>query len=121
MSEAEFRASFPTASAATILTPEADGVAALLKAVRAPELDSHAEARAELKEHLLGPSDPPSLARFNAAAIALCAKADARRARMASRIELHPRPAHRGRGGRGDGAGPLGVERRGGLGLRVSA
>ncbi|WP_030783368.1 hypothetical protein [Streptomyces sp. NRRL S-920] len=87
MSEAEFRASFPTVSAATILTPEADGVAALLKAVRAPELDSHAEARAELKEHLLGPSDPPSLARFNAAALALCAKADARRARMASRID----------------------------------
>ncbi|MGA4848828.1 hypothetical protein ACOBQB_22190 [Streptomyces sp. G5(2025)] len=87
MSEAEFRASFPTVSAATILTPEADGVAALLKAVRAPELDSHAEARAELKEHLLGPSDPPSLARFNAAAVALCAKSDARRARMAARID----------------------------------
>ncbi|MFH8288511.1 hypothetical protein [Streptomyces sp. NPDC018059] len=87
MSEAEFRASFPTVSAATILTPEADGVAALLKAVRAPELDTHAEARAELKEHLLGPSDPPSLARFNAAAVALCAKSDARRARMASRID----------------------------------
>ncbi|MEV0257232.1 hypothetical protein AB0H82_23625 [Streptomyces sp. NPDC050732] len=87
MSEAEFRASFPTASAATILTPEADGVAALLKAVRAPELDPHAEARAELKEHLLGPSDPPSLVRFNAAALALSAKADARRARMTSRID----------------------------------
>ncbi|MEW2389876.1 hypothetical protein AB0933_16155 [Streptomyces venezuelae] len=87
MSEAEFRASFPTASAATILTPEADGVAALLKAVRAPELDSHAEARAELKEHLLGPSDPPSLARFNAAALALSAQADARRARMATRVD----------------------------------
>ncbi|MCF3122903.1 hypothetical protein IPZ68_24810 [Streptomyces arenae] len=87
MSEAEFRASFPTASAATILTPEADGVAGLLKAVRAPELDSRGEARAELKEHLLGPSDPPSLARFNAAALDLCAQADARRARMASRVD----------------------------------
>ncbi|MEU1015625.1 hypothetical protein [Streptomyces sp. NPDC005898] len=87
MSEAEFRASFPTVSAATILVPEADGVAALLKSVRAPELDVHAEARAELKEHLLGPSDPPSLTRFNAAALALCAKSDARRARMASRID----------------------------------
>ncbi|WAL95483.1 hypothetical protein [Streptomyces sp. Je 1-369] len=87
MSEAEFRASFPTASAAAILTPEADGVAALLKAVRAPELDSHAESRAELKEHLLGPSEPPSLVRFNAAALALSAKADARRARMATRVD----------------------------------
>ncbi|MET8688126.1 hypothetical protein ABZV77_28350 [Streptomyces sp. NPDC004732] len=87
MTEAEFRASFPTASAATILNPEADGVAALLKAVRAPELDSHAEARAGLKEHLLGPSDPPSLVRFNAAALALSAQADERRARMASRVD----------------------------------
>ncbi|KUL56523.1 MULTISPECIES: hypothetical protein [unclassified Streptomyces] len=87
MSEAEFRASFPTASAGTILTPEADGVAALLKSVRSPELDNRAEDRAELKEHLLGPSDPPSLVRFNAAALALSAQADARRARMASRID----------------------------------
>ncbi|WP_447037401.1 hypothetical protein [Streptomyces sp. DSM 118878] len=87
MSEAEFRASFPTASAGTILAPEADGVAALLESVRTPELDTRAEARAELKEHLLGPSDPPSLVRFNAAALALSAQADARRARMASRID----------------------------------
>ncbi|WP_369215415.1 hypothetical protein [Streptomyces flavofungini] len=87
MTEAEFRASFPTASAGTILAPEADGVAALLQSVRDPELDNRAEARAELKEHLLGPSDPPSLVRFNAAALALCAQADARRARMASRID----------------------------------
>ncbi|MFE0175066.1 hypothetical protein ACFWZ2_22360 [Streptomyces sp. NPDC059002] len=87
MSEGEFRASFPTASAATILTPEADGVTALLKAVRNPELDAYAEARAGLKEHLLGPSDPPSLARFNAAAQALCAKSDARRARMSARVD----------------------------------
>ncbi|MFJ2769531.1 hypothetical protein [Streptomyces sp. NPDC087300] len=87
MSEAEFRASFPTASAATILTPEADGVTDLMKAVRAPELDAHAEARAGLKEHLLGPSDPPSLARFNAAALALSAEADARRLRMSARVD----------------------------------
>ncbi|MGW2225739.1 hypothetical protein [Streptomyces formicae] len=87
MSEAEFRASFPTASAATILAPEADGVADLLRAVRAPELDAYAEARAGLKEHLLGPSDPPSLVRFNAAALALCAKADERRVRMSARVD----------------------------------
>ncbi|MEU6989523.1 hypothetical protein ABZ953_02530 [Streptomyces sp. NPDC046465] len=87
MTEAEFRASFPTASAAAILDPTAKGMTALLKAVRAPELDSHAEARAELKEHLLGPSDPPSLTRFNAAVLALCAQADARRARMDQRVD----------------------------------
>ncbi|RVU19234.1 hypothetical protein EOT10_30060 [Streptomyces antnestii] len=86
MSEGDFRAGFPTVSAATILTPEATEVPALLAAVRSPETDSHAEARAELKEHLLGPSDPPSLDRFNAAVRALCDRADERRVRMESRL-----------------------------------
>ncbi|MFC9536042.1 hypothetical protein [Streptomyces sp. NPDC056975] len=86
MSESDFRAGFPTVSAATILTPAATEVSALLAAVRAPETDSHAEARAELKEHLLGPSDPPSLDRFNDAVRALCDRADERRVRMESRL-----------------------------------
>ncbi|MCX4645486.1 MULTISPECIES: hypothetical protein [unclassified Streptomyces] len=86
MSESDFRAGFPTVSAATILTPAATEVPALLAAVRTPETDSHAEARAELKEHLLGPSDPPSLDRFNDAVRALCDRADERRVRMASRL-----------------------------------
>ncbi|MGW4385964.1 hypothetical protein [Streptomyces sp. NBC_00063] len=86
MSESDFRAGFPTVSAATILTPAATEVPALLKAVRAPETDSHAEARAELKEQLLGPSDPPSLERFNDAVRALCDRADERRVRMESRL-----------------------------------
>ncbi|MGW2632073.1 hypothetical protein ACWC2K_22425 [Streptomyces chattanoogensis] len=86
MDEADFRANFPTVRAATILTPEADGVAALLDAVRNPEHDTLAADRAELKEHLLGPSDPPSLVRFDRAAQALCAKADERRVRMESRL-----------------------------------
>ncbi|MBJ3810377.1 hypothetical protein [Streptomyces flavofungini] len=87
LSEADFRSGFPTVRAATILAPEADGVPALLAAVRTPETDVYAEARAELKEHLLGPSDPPSIVRFNAAALALSAKSDARRARAAARQE----------------------------------
>ncbi|MER5958172.1 hypothetical protein ACWCOW_22240 [Streptomyces sp. NPDC001939] len=86
MSESDFRAGFPTVSAATILTPAATEVPALLAAVRAPETDSHAEARAELKEHLLGPSDPPSLDRFNDAVRSLCDRADERRVRMESRL-----------------------------------
>ncbi|MGW6359471.1 hypothetical protein ACWFR5_30940 [Streptomyces sp. NPDC055092] len=86
MSESDFRAGFPTVSAATILTPAATEVPALLAAVRAPETDSHAEARAELKEHLLGPSDPPSLDRFNDAVRALCDQADERRVRMGARL-----------------------------------
>ncbi|MFP3991310.1 hypothetical protein U9R90_28355 [Streptomyces sp. E11-3] len=86
MSEAEFRNGFPTVSAATILTPAADGVPALLEAVANPELDPFAEARAALKEHLLGPSDPPSIDRFNDAVRALCTKADERRVRMDARL-----------------------------------
>ncbi|MGW1026228.1 hypothetical protein ACWD4J_21475 [Streptomyces sp. NPDC002577] len=86
MTEAAFRAGFPTVRAAVILTPEADGVPSLLEAVRTPEKDAFIEARAELKEHLLGPSDPPSLVRFDEAARALCAKADERRALMATRL-----------------------------------
>lgn len=86
MTEEEFRAGFPTVSAATILSPEAEGVRALLAAVRAPGQDALAAARTELKVELLGPSDPPSLVRFNQAALALCAKADERRARMEARM-----------------------------------
>ncbi|MFG2311143.1 hypothetical protein ACGFS9_21100 [Streptomyces sp. NPDC048566] len=86
MPEAAFRAGFPTVSAGAILTPAADGVPALLDAVRNPERDEFTAARAELKEHLLGPSDPPSLARFDAAIADLCAKADERRVRMTARL-----------------------------------
>ncbi|MGR8009376.1 hypothetical protein [Streptomyces hypolithicus] len=86
MTEAEFRAGFPTVRAAAVLAPEGSGVAELLESVRHPEKDPYIAARATLKEHLLGPSDPPSLVRFNAAALALCAKADERRALMASRL-----------------------------------
>ncbi|MBZ4019441.1 hypothetical protein [Streptomyces purpurogeneiscleroticus] len=86
MSEDDFRAHFPTVRAATILTPEADGVAGLLETVRNPERDTLVQARKELKEHLLGPSDPPSLARFNAAALALHAAAEERQARVEARL-----------------------------------
>lgn len=86
MAEEAFRTGFPTVSAGVILTPSAEGVPALLESVRHPEKDHFAAARAELKEHLLGPSDPPSLARFNRAVEALCAKAEDRRVRMESRL-----------------------------------
>ncbi|MYW65680.1 hypothetical protein GTY65_16690 [Streptomyces sp. SID8379] len=87
LSETDFRTGFPTVSAATILTPKAKGVPALLAAVRGEKEDEHAEARLELKEHLLGPSDPPSMDRFNGAVRALCDRADERRVRMAARGE----------------------------------
>ncbi|XLE12037.1 hypothetical protein QOM21_17080 [Streptomyces sp. Pv4-95] len=86
MSEDDFRAHFPTVRAATILTPDADGVPALLDAVRDPEHDTLAPERAALKTHLLGPSDPPSPVRFNQAALDLAAQADERRTRMETRL-----------------------------------
>ncbi|MGW2345851.1 hypothetical protein [Streptomyces sp. NPDC001661] len=87
LTEDEFRTGFPTVRAATVLAPEADEIPGLLAVVRGEAEDTHAEARVALKEHLLGPSDPPSIDRFNAAVRALCAKADERRARMAARGE----------------------------------
>ncbi|MFJ5674875.1 hypothetical protein [Streptomyces sp. NPDC093097] len=90
LGEDDFRAQFPTVRAATILTPEAAGVPAFLDAVRNPEQDGLAAARTELKEYLLGPSDPPSAVRFNQAAVELCTRADERRRRMESRLSGIP-------------------------------
>ncbi|MCX2969900.1 hypothetical protein OSB71_13540 [Streptomyces sp. JHD 1] len=97
LTEARFRAAYPTVRAATVLAPDAAGVPELLAAVRDPRRDTLAGARAELKTHLLGPADPPSLARFNAAAQALCARADARRARLARTRTARPGPAEQER------------------------
>ncbi|MFJ9863404.1 hypothetical protein [Streptomyces sp. NPDC101165] len=83
--EQDFRAAFPTVRAGAVLAPDAAGIPALLESVRHPEKDAYAEARTELKLHLLGPSDPPSVVRFNEAARALCAEADEHRASMAVR------------------------------------
>ncbi|MGG7614350.1 hypothetical protein ACQ5JZ_33880, partial [Streptomyces sp. ZG43] len=64
MTEDEFRAAFTTVRAATILAPAGDGVPGLLAAVRDPGQDTLVKDRAELKLHLLGPSDPPSVSRL---------------------------------------------------------
>ncbi|WP_245996727.1 hypothetical protein [Streptomyces armeniacus] len=85
LSEDDFRTGFPTVRAATILSPDASEVPRLLESVRDPAKDTLSAARAELKVHLLGPSDPPSLARFNRAALDLCAAADSRNTRAAAR------------------------------------
>ncbi|MBT2394792.1 hypothetical protein [Streptomyces sp. ISL-100] len=103
MTEEDFRASFPTVRAAAVLTPDASGVPELLESVRHPEKDLWKEARAELKAHLLGPSDPPSLVRFNAAAVALCAEADERRALMTAHL-VPGIPSQRGPGSRETGS-----------------
>ncbi|MDK1474384.1 hypothetical protein QNO07_13295 [Streptomyces sp. 549] len=90
LSEEEFRAGFPTVRAATVLSPAADAVPALLAAVRDPEQDTFAAERAALKVHLLGPADPPSIERFNQAVADLRGKADERRRRIAERLTEIP-------------------------------
>ncbi|MXM61978.1 hypothetical protein GR925_00545 [Streptomyces sp. HUCO-GS316] len=86
LAEDAFRTAFPTASAATVLTPDAAGVPRLLDAVRHPERDELTAARAELKLRLLGPADPPSQMRFNKAVQDLCSAARTHRGRMAARL-----------------------------------
>ncbi|MBX9360781.1 hypothetical protein [Streptomyces sp. WAC04114] len=90
LSEDAFRVAFPTVVAATVLTPDAAGVPDLLDAVRHPERDELAEARAELKLRLLGPAEPSSQERFNDAVRALCGVARDHRARVAERLAAVP-------------------------------
>ncbi|MEV7000621.1 hypothetical protein AB0N62_23450 [Streptomyces sp. NPDC093982] len=86
LAEDVFRKAFPTVRAGTVLTPDAAGVQELLDAVRHPEKDRLVEARAELKQQLLGPDEPPSQVRFNEAVQSLCSVAGEHRARMAERL-----------------------------------
>jgi hypothetical protein len=79
--EDDFRSDFPTVRAATILTPTAEGIPALLHSVRDPAADSLRTARAQLKAYLLGPDEPPSTVRFNKAVQDLRVEAMAHRAR----------------------------------------
>ncbi|MFF7307476.1 hypothetical protein [Streptomyces sp. NPDC008137] len=86
LSEDAFRTAFPTVAAATVLSPDAGGVPALLETVRHPEKDELAEARAALKLRLLGPAQPSSQERFNTAVRELCETAGEHRARVAERL-----------------------------------
>ena len=79
LTEAAFRREFPTAGAATVLAPDGTGIPRLLDAVRHPESDELADARAELKRRLLGPDSPSSQERFDVAVQALGAMARVRR------------------------------------------
>ena len=84
LSEKEFRAANPTVRAATVLSPDASELPELLASVVDPRRDRLARARQELRAFLLGPTEPPSQVRFQRAVTALCALADARRARANS-------------------------------------
>ncbi|MGA5148663.1 hypothetical protein ACPCSF_27080 [Streptomyces griseoincarnatus] len=101
LTEETFRTRFPTVAAATVLTPDATGVPALLETVRHPEKDGLAGERAELRLRLLGPSEPSSQERFAEAVRALGAAAATHRARMTGRAtagvpaprQVRPAPA----------------------------
>jgi hypothetical protein len=61
-----------------ILSNKASELGELLAAVRAPDADSLAEDRKELKEYLLGPDEPTSIQQFNTAVGNLAAKSETR-------------------------------------------
>ncbi|MEV5544686.1 hypothetical protein AB0L35_00905 [Streptomyces sp. NPDC052309] len=90
LTEDAFRRACPTVAAATVLTPDAAGVPRLLDAVRHPERDELAGARAALTLRLLGPDEPSSQERFARAVRALRAAAGEHRARMARRLAAEP-------------------------------
>lgn len=73
--EHEFRAANPSTSGAYLLTPGGPDVAALVALVRGD--DPLRTARRAAREHLLGPADPPSIVRWNAAVERLWATSEA--------------------------------------------
>ncbi|RMI28316.1 hypothetical protein EBN88_28415, partial [Streptomyces triticirhizae] len=73
----EFRRQNTAVRAAVILSNDASQIDELLDAVTTGP-DPLAQDRAELRHYLLGPDEPSSLERFNAAVNALAARAEAR-------------------------------------------
>lgn len=72
---ADFIAEFPSTRAATLLTRDGKGLASFLDVVAGRAADQDTEARAMLREDLLGPATE-SLPRFEAAIRALAARAE---------------------------------------------
>ena len=67
LGEREFRRRYTAALGAFVLTPDAADLRHVLLAAAGKEPDTMREARADLKDYLLGPCEPDSLTRFNAA------------------------------------------------------
>jgi hypothetical protein len=82
LGETEFKRQNTAARAALILDNKASRIGELLTAVTDPAQDPLTLARKDLKEYLLGPDEPTSLVRFNAAVQDLAARAEARLARQ---------------------------------------
>ncbi|MFD1656901.1 hypothetical protein ACFSL4_01285 [Streptomyces caeni] len=74
----EFKRQNTAVRAAVILSNSARELDALLAAVRDPGSDPLAAGRRELKRYLLGPDEPASIERFNAAVRLLAQKSEAR-------------------------------------------
>lgn len=109
----EFKRQNTAVRAAVVLSNSAEEIGELLNAVRDPKADPLAGARRELKSYLLGPDEPTSLERFNAAVLALSAKAEARNAGVAQRIGEQPAPLpdpEASSSGVGDGADAVAAE-----------
>ncbi|MFD0314970.1 CDP-glycerol glycerophosphotransferase family protein [Streptomyces flavalbus] len=70
----EFRAAYTTAGGAYLLDSACERLPEILRSVREPRHDPMADSRRTLKEYVLGPDRPTSMARFNAAALALAEK-----------------------------------------------
>ncbi|WP_309235319.1 hypothetical protein [Streptomyces sp. TRM64462] len=84
--EEEFKRQNTAVRAAVVLSNSAAELGELLAAVADPAADAQAEERRGLKRYLLGPDEPTSIERFNAAVRALTAKAEARNAGVAQRL-----------------------------------
>ncbi|WP_299527402.1 hypothetical protein [uncultured Streptomyces sp.] len=74
----EFKRQNTAVRAAVILSNEATELDGLLAAVADQAADTLAAERREIKEYLLGPDEPTSIQRFDAAVQALAARAEAR-------------------------------------------
>lgn len=77
--EPEFRRRNTAAGAALLLGPDASGTEYLLSVVRAEVADNMAGARARVREYLIGPEQPSSMRRFQAALDDLASRAEAGR------------------------------------------
>ncbi|MEU0274542.1 hypothetical protein [Streptomyces sp. NPDC006307] len=82
----EFKRQNTAVRAAVILSNSAAELDELLAAVADPAADLLAADRRRLKQYLLGPDEPTSMERFNAAVRALATKAEARNRGVAQRL-----------------------------------
>jgi hypothetical protein len=79
LGEPEFRRRCTAAGSAMVLSPDASGTDDLMAVLRGELPDNMARARARVREYLLGPEEPSSMKRFQAALDDLASRAEAGR------------------------------------------